>query len=428
MIKKPFFGWGRPRLKYSVIKGDDKEAVTEIPLPLRASIIVDCPMEKIDERFIKRGDQVKAGKKIVLSEEDNEYFISPVTGTVANISEHTGYMGMIYSSILIEDVVEDQWDDSFKNTSDRTSIKNILAFLRCLPGGRDLAGIINSARPINVLVVKGIDEDLLVETNQSCVINDPESLAKGIAYLKEITNAEKIIIIVPQKLVPFAEKSGAEVQVIKPFYPNAMPKIVMKDILKIIGPPGSSCEDMGVAFINAEAVVALADALEKGDIPVNKTVTLIDKGGSAMNIKVRIGTHVKDILEHLNITTKHGDRLVMGGPMRGRSIYSDDMPVGWDTDAIMIQDGNRIRAKLDIPCLNCGECVRTCPSNIQINMLVRFLENGLYNEAAQDHDLMSCVECGLCSYVCPAGIPVFHYMMLGKYEYGRQKSTEESNA
>jgi electron transport complex protein RnfC len=61
-------------------------------------------------------------------------------------------------------------------------------------------------------------------------------------------------------------------------------------------------------------------------------------------------------------------------------------------------------------------------------MLVRLLENGLYDEAAEEYDLLSCIECGLCSYVCVARIPLFQYIMLGKHEFDIIKSAEESNA
>ncbi|MFH1292663.1 MAG: 4Fe-4S dicluster domain-containing protein, partial [Pseudomonadota bacterium] len=79
-------------------------------------------------------------------------------------------------------------------------------------------------------------------------------------------------------------------------------------------------------------------------------------------------------------------------------------------------------------CINCGECVRACPARIPVNMLIRVLENGLYEEAAEEYDLLSCIECGLCSYVCTARIPIFHYIMLGKSEFARIETMEESNA
>jgi len=61
-------------------------------------------------------------------------------------------------------------------------------------------------------------------------------------------------------------------------------------------------------------------------------------------------------------------------------------------------------------------------------MLIRLLENKLYDEAARSFDMLSCIECGLCGYVCPAAIPIFHYVMLGKFEYERARSLEVQNA
>jgi electron transport complex protein RnfC len=427
MIKKPFFGWGGPVLRYPVIKRDEKESIREIPLPQRASILLDLPFSAFDNNLLKPGDNVKTGQRIVLSKEGEEYFISTVTGTVANISEYIGYTGRNYTSILIEDVREDRWDNWSKNISDRDLIGNSIRFLRSLPGKPDFGGLINPNNPPNTIVINGIDEDLLVKINQLSVVNDPEDLAKGVVYLKKIINAGRIVIIVPPELAFDAEKSGAEVRVIKPVYPNALPKIVMKKVLNSVVPVGKTCEDMGVAFINAEAVIALARAFGKGEMPINKSVTFIGKDGETVNLKVRIGTPVKAILNHLNIITTHGDRLVMGGPMRGKSIYTEDMPVSYDTDAIIIQDRDQISINADIHCVNCGECVRACPAKIPVNMLIRFLENSLYEEAAQEYDLLSCVECGICSYVCVARIPVFHYIMLGKYEYERLKHREALN-
>jgi electron transport complex protein RnfC len=137
---------------------------------------------------------------------------------------------------------------------------------------------------------------------------------------------------------------------------------------------------------------------------------------------------VRDILEALQIETSHGDRLVLGGPMRGQALYSEDAPIGWDTDALMVQGSEQIVWTSDNQCVNCGECVRACPAKIPVNMLVRLLENSLYEEAVSQYDLLSCIECGLCSYVCIARIPVFHYIMLGKYEFDRIQRAEEAHA
>jgi len=95
-----------------------------------------------------------------------------------------------------------------------------------------------------------------------------------------------------------------------------------------------------------------------------------------------------------------------------------------NTDAILIQDKADISLTSDYPCINCGDCVRTCPARIQVNLLVRFLEAGFYEEAVEEYDLDACLECGLCSFVCVSKIPIFQYIKLAKHELER-KALEE---
>jgi electron transport complex protein RnfC len=60
-------------------------------------------------------------------------------------------------------------------------------------------------------------------------------------------------------------------------------------------------------------------------------------------------------------------------------------------------------------------------------MLVRFLEAGQYQEAADSYDLYSCIDCGLCSYVCVSKIPIFQYIKLAKFELDRAKAAEATD-
>jgi electron transport complex protein RnfC len=110
--------------------------------------------------------------------------------------------------------------------------------------------------------------------------------------------------------------------------------------------------------------------------------------------------------------------------MTGEAAYSEEIPVLFDTQGILVQDRAEVAPVSDTHCINCGDCVRACPARIPVNMLIRFLENALYRDAADQHDLPYCIECGLCSYVCTARIPLFQHIMLGKSELARLKSVE----
>jgi len=193
-------------------------------------------------------------------------------------------------------------------------------------------------------------------------------------------------------------------------------------------PAGKSCEALGVCFISVEAVVSLGRAYASRQVPVRKILTLINKNENQRIIETTIGTPIGDILTAYNITVNEADRIIFGGPMMGSAVYSLDQPILPDTDAIMVLDRTKAAYTSDYPCINCGDCVRACPAQISVNMLVRFLEAGQYQEAADSYDLNSCIECGLCSYVCVSKIPIFQYIRLAKYELNRAITAEATDA
>lgn len=424
---KPFFELGKPKLKYRLVTRREKEVVGEIPLPQKVTLFLKKAGSVSDNLLIRVGDRVKTGQRLLPMGGGEGYHISTVTGTVSAITEHTGYFGHTYPAVSIDPVEEDQWDDDVGGAGKEPTVENALQVWGSLPGNPDFASLINNNPPIDTVVINGMDKDLLLTTNQLMVKTEIKALTVGIDYLKKLTKAERIILLVPTALGPLVEQTGAEVRIIEPVYPDTLPKLLMKKVLGKIVPAGDRCENLGVGFIDAEAVVALSKALSKGEMCVSKTLTVIKKDNTPVSVRARIGTSVRDILEHLHIEAGQGDRVVLGGPMFGHTIHSEDLPISYDTDGIMIQDKSQIIWNSDTHCVNCGECVRACPAEIPVNMLVRLLENSLYEEAAREYDMLSCIECGLCSYVCIGRIPVFHHIMLGKQEYDRIRSAEESN-
>jgi electron transport complex protein RnfC len=428
MIKRPFFSLSAPKLKYPVIESVKNEDIQEIPLPGAITLLFERSRAGDGEPDINTGEQVKTGQKISIAGDSDTGLILTATGTVTDICEYIGYLGKRHISVTIKTTGEDQWDDAFQNAGEAVLLEKPLMFLGSLPGKSDLSSLTSPGNPLDTIIINGIDRDLLVTTNQVAVKIERDDLSLGIQYLKKITNVEKIIITVPFNAAFDRRGIEAEVKAVDPIYPNALPNVIMKKVLGRIVPASKRCEEMGVGFINTEAVAALGRAFRKKKIPVHKILTVIKKDYSRILIKARIGTPIRDILAALNIETNYGDGIVLGGPMTGLSAYSEDIPILWDTDAIMIQDKDQVVIYSDTHCINCGECVRACPSKIPVNMLVRLLENGLYEEAVEEYDLLACIECGLCAYVCVARIPLFHYIMMGKYEFGKMKMLEETDA
>jgi electron transport complex protein RnfC len=431
MIKKPFFGFGKPKLDYAGISGLEQGEVKEIPLPERAVLFVEAPHPTVSDISFQVGDEIKTGQNLKVSPFSKSTFTSTVTGAITDISKKTGYLGKTFLSVSIDVSETDQWDDAFSLAVQTSEPEKAGPYLNGLPGISDMDALIHPETPLKTIVVNGMDKDLLVTTQQMVVKSQADDLKEGIGYLKKITGNPKVILVVPPDLSAEAAKSGAQVQTITPSYPNSLPEMIMKDVLNQVVPAGTDCSSLGVGFITAEGVAALKSAVTEGKPPVTKMVTVIGKNEKTQVVRVRMGTPIKAVLQFLNtgalqIPLEQGDRLAIGGPMTGRSIYTEDMPVLQDTDAIMVQGKDQLALNANDPCVNCGECIRACPVQIPVNMLVRLLENSHYEEAAQEYDLFSCIECGLCSYVCEAKIPVFHYIMLGKYELSLMEQAEES--
>jgi electron transport complex protein RnfC len=428
MIKRPFFAITKPKLRCSRIPALPKETVAEIPLPKEAIFVVKGPFPRAGEAMIRIGDGVRTGQKVRLAADRSDYFISSVTGTISTVSERIGYLGRACLAVSVSVAEKDQLDEEFGRVAKDVSLQNVTRYLVSLPGSPDFGSLLTSTPPLETLVVLGTDGDLLVTKNQFVVATQAEALTRGVEMLRRISGVPKIVLLVPDCLKAEAEKAGADVKAIDPLYPNTLPRMIMKNLFGKPVPVGKRCEDLGIGFVSAEAVVALQKAFSEARVPLHKLVTVIRKDGSTVQAKARIGTPVKEVLKALHIETSQGDRVVLGGPMAGRALLSEEEPIEASTDALLVQDKSEIVPSSDSHCVNCGECVRVCPAKVPVNMLIRYLENGRYEEAAQDFDLLSCIECGLCTYTCIVRIPISQYIMLGKQEIARIRSAEEANA
>lgn len=421
MIKRSFFGLAKPKLHYERIE----EAPAE-PIPVKAStkirLLIPCPAETASLQ-LKVGDGVKNGQKVVLAETSEPYLLASKSGKIADISSFVGIFGEAFTAVTI-DIDADSaqiMDDQFKSASQTPSLETARELLAGLPGKPDFSVFLNAAKPVKTIVVMGADSDLLSVTRQYFVKNNIISIKTGIDLLRKITGVHNIILIVPQHLAQVAGTSGATVKTVDSEYPSAHPHLIRQHVLTT----DAEAANAGIAFCSAEAVSAIGAAFNTGKLPLEKLVTFVAKDGTRRLISASIGTPIQDILDECNENLEEGDQLIVGGPLTGISVYAADYPVLPDTDILIVQHHAEVPDREGAACVNCGECVRVCPSCIQINLLVRYLETRQYQEAADMYDLFSCIECGFCSYVCESRIPVFQHIRLAKHTLERMKEAEE---
>jgi electron transport complex protein RnfC len=421
MLKKSFLGLSNPRIEYELlpVKVPEPEKVTP-----SKTVTLFHPNNGGSSAApsLQTGDRVRTGQKLALFDDDPTYVVSSVTGTISSISPYAGDFGKTFSAITITVDGNEEFDEGFDTR--RANLETAVAHLSFLPGNPYYSVLSDPAKTIHTIVIMGVDDDLLIGTNQYVVSSSLNDIKKGIGILKDISGIDRLILVTAGESMQGYGHIGAEVKGVGTAYPAALPQMIMKDVLKEIVPAGSSCEDLGVCFITAEAVASLGRAYTTGRIPVSKLVTLVTKDGTQRLIETTIGTPIRDILDKYNVSINEEDRIIFGGPMRGAAVYSLDHPVLPDTNGIVVIDRSDAAYASDYPCINCGECVRTCPARIQVHMLVRFLEAGHFEEAADNYDLLSCIECGLCSFVCVSRIPIYQYIKLARYELDRARNSQ----
>jgi electron transport complex protein RnfC len=395
-------------LNCNEMKISDAPEPKEVLLPL-----IEFDKNKDKQRFIE-------GKRVITGEAIGRGVFSTVTGTVKGVGPVFTGAGQL-TAVRIEVSEEEEFDaalQSKKKTELTLLERDPFELLEKL--NRANLGFCQELEKVHTVIVSAVDGDLLTAVSQQVLRENKDLVKEGLKLVQHLTAARRVVLAVPGPLGEMASDivgDSIDIYKVKPYYPNSLPEILVRDIARIYN------FDSHI-FLKVEKVVAAVRALQEDQPFIHKVVTVIDEDG-AENFRVRIGTPLKDILKLKDCHLKEGDKIIIGGPFRGYTTFSTDIPVTGDMDSIYVQPLDETVHYHNNQCLNCGRCVKVCPVNLDVNLIGRYSEFSLF-EDCREMGVDICIECGLCAYHCPSGRSLVQFIRLAKSEIEKiEKNGEE---
>jgi len=398
--------------------------ITELAMPLRLSFSLAEDEQNSFSLMVAEGNDIQPGLPLAANKAGG-FLLGLVKGRVAAITTAPGIRGALEERVILVEPVADTNPIAFAPLDpDSDPVPDLLNRIR------QASVFTDSLRPvplcdllvaeegagIDTMVVLAADREPEVRASLQLFRERPEDAFDALRLLARISGASEGKLAVPETAAAeasrLADGQDAAIMSLPAEYPHTLEPLVAR----------RTADSARTRVIAVETALAALDAVRHGRVQDKKVLTVIGPDGKARgNFRVQIGTRLKDLLPQCGLGLNERDKVVAGGPMRGFAQFSLDTAVDAGVDAIMVIPADAVRNWTDDPCVNCGECLEVCPTNLQAHMLGRYAEFGFFDRA-EDLEIAHCIECGLCGLVCTAGRPLLQYHRLAKKEIEKRKA------
>ncbi|MDR1892726.1 MAG: electron transport complex subunit RsxC [Oscillospiraceae bacterium] len=281
-------------------------------------------------------------------------------------------------------------------------------------------------KPIDTIIINAAEcEPFITSDYRECMENTFDVL-NGINLLIDVLKPGRVAIALEDNKPKATELFGAlllaqkysggniDVTAMKTRYPQGAEKMICYTVTGRIIPAGALPADVGCMIVNVSTVGFLYRYVQTGMPLISKRITL---DGSAVkspcNVRVPIGTSVREVVEFCGGYRETPKKLLSGGPMMGMALTDDSFPILKQSNAILAFNDADAAPRPIKPCFRCGQCVKVCPMRIMPTMVSHDYD-AKNIEGLKRAGITACMECGSCAYSCPANRPLVQYIRMSK--------------
>ena len=275
---------------------------------------------------------------------------------------------------------------------------------------------------IDTLILNGVECEPYLTADHRLMLEQPENILAGMRIIMHIMNIKRGIIGIEKNkpdaitIMQDLVKTEAEIEVypLNVKYPQGAEKQLIFAVTKRRVPAGKLPMEVRCLVQNVGTAKAVYEAVALKKPLIERIVTVAGCIKEPKNVRVPIGTQIKDVIEFCGGFSETPAKIIVGGPMMGVTQYSLDVPVTKGVSGILALSPSSAKKVEELQCINCGMCLEVCPMDIMPNLYAMYVRNNQW-EKAKEVNVLDCMECGACSYVCPTGQKLVQYSRYAKF-------------
>lgn len=403
-----------------------------MPVPKEVRIPLSQHIGAPAKPLVKKDDKVFVGTLISAA---GGFVSAPVHSSVSGTVTAVTDTHIVISSDGEQTVAEDLAPFPVKNAKDIAAAADACGLVG-LGGAGFPAKVkltLKDETVIDTLVINATECEPYITTDCRECLENYDDVIGGAYLLKEVMNIPNVVICVESNKAAAIEKlyeiatderdfnDTVKLMKVPTRYPQGAEKVVIYSATGRKVPLGKLPSDVGCIVMNITTVSTLYRFIKTGMPLVSKRITVDGTGvKEPKNVLVPIGTPIKDLLEFVGGIDEDANEIMMGGPMMGIDVCSEDAVVEKRNNAITVMK-EPLKPQKQTACINCGRCASACPMKLYPSRVEAAVNHKKY-EDLNKLNVNYCMECGSCAYVCPAKRPLTQVMRLAKTVLRRESN------